>query len=137
MTTDPDFGTDLALGPGGFASSMPTVSGRSNLLLALYRRCTTDPNSTAGKQIYGGKCADIRLWLASPLATGAGSTLGQMLVKAVRADERVSDATATVTIDAPNKRLAASLTITPSQGPAFSFVLSFDSVTVEILDGTA
>lgn len=129
-----NYGTDLALGPGGFAPTLPLASGPTNLIQALYRRCHCDPDSTPGRNIYRGFCVDLRRWFARPMDAGSVGDLGGQLVRAVQSDERVQSATAQVRF--VDRRLRVALNVTPSAGPSFTLILATDGVTTELLDGT-
>ena len=79
--------------------------------------------------------ADHELLPPNALGAGGAGSLGPQLVAAAQVDERVASATATVTFNQMTRQLVATLSITPSSGPAFELVLGTDGATVEILNG--
>lgn len=131
----PDLGTDLSL-MDGFAPHFPSVAGPKNLIEALYRRITTDPESQAGQAIYQGRCMDVRRLLAKAIdgATVAGAELA--VCRTCQEDERVSAARARMTFQPALRKLRLELSVTPEDGSEpFRLVLAVTQVTVEVLDG--
>ena len=135
---DPNVGTDLDLGPSGFPVHFPVVSGRRNLLLAFFRRVTTDPTTEAGQEIYGGRCMDLRLLVAGRLDPSRRGDIERQISRVAQHDDRIAGTTAKITLNAAAKTLTVTGNLIPSDGSTpFPFVITADAVTAELLDGTA
>lgn len=124
-------GTDLLL-TDGFEPHFPLCSQRKNLAAALFRRCTTDPASDAGKAIYDGQCYDARAFFAGKLDVSRLGLIGPQVARACLQDERVLKAVGVAAYSTANKKLEITVTITDADGP-FSFIVAITSVTAEVL----
>lgn len=129
-----NYGTDLELA-AAFGPTFPLASGRRNLIRALFRRWTTDPESEAGREIYGGRCMDLRRFAAGKLDPTRTGFIGQQVARTAQYDDRVSDCTATAAFSFSAKTLRVEAKVTPADGPTFPLVIVTDGITAEVLDG--
>lgn len=128
-----NYGVDLELADQ-FSTTFPTASGLRNLIRALFRRWTTDPESEAGIAIYSGKCIDVRRFMAGRIDVTRTSYIAQSVARVAQHDDRVDDCTATASFAPSLKTLRIQAKVTPSTGPTFDLILATDGVTAEVLD---
>ena len=128
-----DLGTDLAL-QDAFDPLFLVTSGPRLVVLAVYRRWTTDPNTVAGSLIYKGRCRDVRHLIGSrgDPTTDAGWERG--LAECAKEDERVDTVTATLTRSRDRKVLHLRGLITVS-GKIQTLVISFPDLLPEVILG--
>ena len=123
-----DFGQDVSLFPD-LDGSGALVYGFTCLAQALLRRLTTPRGGLFYDPGYG---TDIRGFLGESLGSNATGAIQQAIESEVTQDERVLNATATVTFIPAANTLIAHLTVQTGDGP-FSLVIAITSLTVTLL----
>lgn len=132
MTTDQDFGLDLAC--LGELDTTRTVTGLTLLLQAIANRLSTPRGSLLDDEDYG---YDLREFVSNEIDLTNDRTLIEIQSGArsqALKDDRVEACAVTVTFEPTARRLTVSLRGTSSEGP-FDLTLGVSALTVEILQG--
>lgn len=134
MATDLWLGTNSA-GVLDLAPSMPSVSGKTQLIQAIARRLQTppgDPFTEGGNGLvnfseYG---IDLRDYVNETLSQQEALMLARKIEAQLLQDERIEGASCRVTIDAAAGTMTVEAEVSSAEGP-FALVLSIGDVTVE------
>lgn len=137
-----DFGTELLLFDA-FSPRFGTASGEVLVLASLYRRWTTDPASPPGRNIYKGRCQDLRLLLGSRQDPARLVSLARTYAACAREDPRVNEAVCVFEFrpqpENPlnGRRLVFKATVALKTGANLTMLIPFDNLTPEVLRGAA
>lgn len=111
--------------------SFALVSGRRALLQAILARLDTAQGSLFYDSDYG---RDLKRWLNESFRPSDAFRVQSEVEAECLKDERVHDASATVTFEPQADRLRVALSLVDAEGP-FELVLSVSAISVEVLRG--
>lgn len=108
---------------------MVESTGRDVLIESLIRRQTTPRGSVIDAP---NDCIDVRDWLSDGLDQTRMQQLQSAIVQQLRRDERVEDASVSVTYDQSRRTLTIVETVIDSDGP-FELTLTLSDETITII----
>lgn len=136
------YGTDLLLFDG-FTPHFPLTSDELLVLASLYRRWTCDPACPAGRNVYQGRCQDLRALLGSRQDPGRLVALARDYAACAREDQRVDEVACVFELATQvgsalaGRRLNFRATIALKTGTVFTMLIPFDTLKPEVLLGAA
>lgn len=128
-----EYGQDLLL-LDAFGDTFARGSGPALVMAGVYRRWTTDPASVAGQLVYQAQCRDIRHLLGVHYDQARLIGWARELAELAKEDERVDDCAVVFEANPEARVLTLKAAVQPSIGPAFRFVIPFDSFEPSLLE---
>lgn len=123
------FGVDVVTYPSLDPTFAP-LRGLPALAERLYRRFTT-PRGLL--RFHPNDGLDLRSFLSKAMTNRELQGLKSQIEKESRKDEQVDSCDATVDFNASAESLSISISVQPSDGPAFSLTLAVDALNVQLL----